>query len=406
MNTMFSSRYYLFSLSNLIAAFGGGTILGKCVGVIKGGMFQGGSVFAFFIGTVVGLAFLQLIPKKLAQSAGRWFSICGGIVSLILFGLFSCFSSDGSLSGVYGSLFFVILSIRFGFWFYSRVLRASEAAGYQRHIAWVELGYYAGIILGLIIWQFINIPISISSILLIDAAVQLLAGLLDYLCTTKKYLQEASDKVEQKIVASNQSEKISWCWRLAVSIMLLTVGVQVVVFSLAHAATPDVSAYMLAIFYLGVAVAASLYKKLDISLQWKSRQKNIGYAVILFGQYKVSFFIVSLFAAMLIFSSIMFSSYYQFMFKNIMYAAIFFAAFFYEILALAILDRIGLEEKSNNQSGMIIRAYGLMGIGAAVSFWMLDWVSGSSANLLILMSTCFLFSVMVLLRRRDFLGIC
>lgn len=392
-------RYYLFSFSNLIAAFGGGTILGKCVGIIKDGVFQGSSIFAFFVGTVLGLAFLQMIPKKIAKNAGQWFAFCGGISSFVLFLIFEKCSVEGALTGISGILFFSVLSIRFGFWFYSRVLRASEAAGYKRRIAWVELGYYSGIILGLIIWQFISLPISISSILLIDTCVQFLAGFLDYLCATKQSLQSeiACDK-NSVLDNYNNKSKISWCWRLAISIMLLTIGVQVVTFSLAHLSSTQSSSYILAVFYFGVAIAASVYKNLRVSLEWDNKN-NFSYATIKFNQSRVNFLAINILPALLLFLAVIIAFFYQKKLLNIMYLAIFLSAFIYEILALAILDRIGLEEKSLNQSGMVIRAYGLMGIGAAISFWILDILSSTSLNLLILMLISLALSTVALYKR-------
>ena len=65
LNGTLSLNYYFFSLSNLIAAFGGGLILGKGVGIINLPYLQGGSILAFFIGTIFGLLFLQFIPERL-----------------------------------------------------------------------------------------------------------------------------------------------------------------------------------------------------------------------------------------------------------------------------------------------------------------------------------------------------
>lgn len=397
-----SLRYYLFSFSNLIAAFGGGAVLGKCVGIIKDGVFHGSSIFAFFVGTVLGLAFLQLIPKNIAKNAGRWFAICGGISSLFLFLFFDNFSVNGVLSGIPASLFFVVLSIRFGFWFYSRVLRASEAAGYKRSIAWVELGYYFGIILGLIIWQFINFPIGILLVLFIDAMVQFLAGFLDYLCATKQSLQiETANLTNLTHNTVNSDGKLGWCWRLAISVMLLTIGIQVVTFSLAHMSLTYSSSYILAVFYFGVAIAASVYKKLKVSLEWNNKN-NIGYAAIKLNKMRINFLIMNIIPAFFLFPAITIEFFYQIRLSNLLYVAIFLSAFFYELVTLAILDRIGLEEKSLNQSGMVIRAYGLMGVGAAISFWILNIVNDTSINLLIMMAVSLLLSTVVLYKRKAY----
>ena len=70
-----SNPYYLPAFSNLMAAFGGGIILGKGVGIIDSPYFHNGSILAFFIGTVLGLVFLQSIPKQISKFAAPFFAI-------------------------------------------------------------------------------------------------------------------------------------------------------------------------------------------------------------------------------------------------------------------------------------------------------------------------------------------
>jgi hypothetical protein len=399
-----SLKYYVFSFSNLLAAFGGGTVLGKCVGIIDNDYLQGDSVLAFFVGTVLGLAFLQFLPKKLSQNAGQWFSACGGIASLILFVIFEKFSVNGKIADNIGAIFFIILSLRFGFWFYSRVLRASDAAGYQRRIAWVELGYYLGIILGLIIWKFINFQIEIASILLLDATVQFVSGIFDYLCATNKILKnDSSDRPVNNVMQIKNSSKIL-CWRLAIAVMLLTVGIQVITFDLAHLADQEFGTVILAVFYSGVAVAALIYKKLKITLDWKQSRLQFGYANIFIDKIKINFLIINILIALLISSAVVISFYYSISLSMIMLLCIFSAAFLYEIIALAILDRIGFEEKSINHSGMIIRAYGMMGIGAALSLWILNLISCTTLNMTGLIVISLFLSVIILMKRRELIA--
>ena len=81
---------------------------------------------------------------------------------------------------------------------------------------------------------------------------------------------------------------------------------------------------------------------------------------------------------------------------------VFIAAFFYEILALAILDRIGLEEKYSARSGMIIRTYGLMGIGAAISFWLFGITQSSFLGLLATLVVCLACASLAILQRKEF----
>jgi hypothetical protein len=383
LNKKISFRYYLFAFSNLIAAFGGGMILGKGAGIIKNHYLQGGSIFAFFIGTTLGLFFLQFIPSKFSKFIAKSFSISGGITSLILLGIYTNYSSNEQLDGYAALLFFLLLSIRFSFWFYSRVMRADSAAGKQQSIAWVELGYYIGMILGLIIWKFIDI--NIATALIIDASVQFIAGTLDFHSHTHEFnLENNTDSTMQ---STTKKYDIEWGWRLACSVVFLTIAVQVVIFNLTHhisMISKNSGSYILAIFYFGVSLAAIICTKFNIYLSWKNNHKiatictdkarnKINLNVLLLVLVLASAIAMAIYDAHLWLLhqtnfdliSTKFSTY-------VFYLFILIAAFFYEILVLAILDKIGDEEKYTNHSGMVMRTYGLMGVGAATTLWLLS----------------------------------
>ena len=88
----------------------------------------------------------------------------------------------------------------------------------------------------------------------------------------------------------------------------------------------------------------------------------------------------------------------------IIYSFIFIAAFLYEIHALILLDRLGLEEKNSTYSGMVMRTYGLMGIGAAISLWLLNITNSTSFGLMITLVSCLIFAGICMLKR-DFSAI-
>jgi hypothetical protein len=402
-----SIHYYFFALSNFLAAFGGGMILGKGTGIINTPFLQNGSVLAFFVGTTLGLILLQLIPKKMSATLTGWLSICGGFTSLLLLNIFKTSSINGKLKDASALLFFVLLSIRFGFWFYSRVLRAANAAGQQQQIAWVELGYYLGMIFGLIIWKFFNINFGIAIALLIDATLQFVAGILDFktsnietknqydnICITKSYTEEKYENI--------------WKWKLTSAVVLLTVGTQVVIFSLAHQTSDYLNSYILASFYLGASIAAFFCKRFKIKLAWKSKEnRNLAHAMIYFEingiEKEISIILLSLLASSCVAISIIeaYNSSLNLMNKETIFLGfIFCSAFFYEILALGILDRIGLEEKHTNHKGMVIRTYGMMSVFAAISLWIFGLTNGSLYYLLIAAMVCVLFSGFLIRERK------
>lgn len=383
-------RYYLFAFSNFLAAFGGGMILGKGVGVINTPFLQNGAIMAFFIGTVLGLTFLQSIPKKLSQLFSRWFSIGGGLASLLLFNIFESHSINGKLIGIAASVFFILLSIRFGLWFYSRVLRASNVAGQQQRIAWVELGYYSGMIFGLIIWKFLGIDFSIATALLIDATLQFSAGALDLRASQIPHHERKHNDTSVTNLNNKQQHKEIWEWRLASAAVFLTIGVQVVIFSLTHYVSDYLSAYILASFYAGASIAAVFCKKLKIQLAWKRVTKNdSGYAIIYSEKNgvkkEISIILLGILSAFCVTATIVGANYSPLNLisgEALLLTFIFCSAFFYEILALAILDRIGLEEQLSNHHGMVVRTYGMMGISAAISLWVFGLTKSSLYGLL------------------------
>lgn len=190
-------------------------------------------------------------------------------------------------------------------------------------------------------------------------------------------------------------QKLKLCWRLGFGIMLLTIAIQVVIFNLAHLPNENYNTYIIAIFYIGVALAASTYRKFNIGLDWESTNKI---PIIRFKNKKISFFNVCIILAILALTSI-FIEFYGNAIHKLILLSVFLAAFFYEVLALSILDRIGFEEQSANSSKMVIKAYVLMSIGAAVSFWVLNVWKSTSLHLFLLMSSSLIISMMIIQKK-------
>lgn len=409
-NNVFT-RYYLFSSSNFLAAIGGGVVLGKGIGTLNIPYLQGSSILAFFVGTVFGLMLLQFSPKKFANLFSRWFSICGGLTSLILLGIFLSYADNEKLSGTIAIIFFVLLSLRFGFWFYSRVLRAAIAAGQQQNIAWVEFGYYAGVIVGLVLWIFLGIDFGLAFALIIDAVLQVSAGLLDLLANRLPEPVENTSPSVSSVKNSNDYVNAS-IWRLAIAVMFLTIGVQVIIFNIAHHVSDYLSPFILASFYLGVAISAVLCKRFNIRLEWNAGNRDRRYAMIHFGllnKNKLSFLSGAILAGLSVAMVVLTALYWRLETVSSLGAKEFFilsfiliATFLYGILELAIIDRIGLEEKNTTQSGMVLRTYGLMSIAAVVSLWLLETTKSSLLGLSLTLGICFLLTVVMIRKRKSY----
>ena len=201
------------------------------------------------------------------------FSISCGITSIILFYLYQYNANAGQLVGVPALLFFILLSIRFGFWFYSRVMRASRASAHQRSVAWIEFGYYLGMVLGLTIWKLLGIHLELGMALIIDAFFQFLAGILDFKGMILERHPVEQSKQNAPSIAPLQSTQCqsAWCWKLTGAVVFTTMGIQVVIFNTTHYVTEELSSYILATFYLGVAIAAFVCNKYKIYITWNSK---------------------------------------------------------------------------------------------------------------------------------------
>lgn len=406
-----SVRYYLFSLANLIAAFGGGIILGKGIGVINVPYIQGGSILAFFIGTVLGLVFLQSIPKEKATSFAKYFSVSCGITSLILLYIYKNYSHNHQIDGSAALIFFVFLSIRFGFWFYSRVMRASSAASSQQSIAWVEMGYYLGMVLGLVIWKLLNFNIELGTALILDGCLQFIAGMLDFKSNviTKNILSKSEEHMEPYLKAVIPSRNLRWCWKLSFAVIFLTMAIQVILFSASHNTSETVSSYIIATFYFGVAVAAFFCNMYKMNISW-DKTNSLAYICSQTKdkkKIKLSFFLLMSFLSVALVitfirltqASSMDSFYFT---PYIICLFVFISAFIFEVVSVVLLDRIGYEEQQLNYSGMIMRTYGLMGVGAAIGFWLLGVVENVFEYSIITLIGCFVFFSIYILKRKPF----
>lgn len=406
-----SFRYYLFSISNLLAAFGGGLILGKGAGIIHYPYLQGGSILAFFIGTILGLVFLQFIPKKSSNFISQFFSISCGITSLILFYIYQNHSLNGNINGISALVFFLLLSVRFGFWFYSRVMRASIATSHQQSIAWVEFGYYIGIVLGLVIWKLFDIPIGLGTALIIDAIFQFMAGILDLINVRIGNSSLEKSKEETPLITDHSFVQYSheWCWKLSRTVVLLTIGVQVVIFNTAHFIADSFGSYILATFYLGVAAGAYTCNKFKIYMTWIGENNlatiatNTGKKI----QFNVLFltFMLALAVSIVLPTINLNHSITSSVFINgfVVCVFVFISAFIYEVISVSLLDRIGYEEIKLDRSGMIMRTYGLMGLGAAIGFWILGIMGEHLISSIATLFICLSLATMTVLKRNSIL---
>jgi hypothetical protein len=312
-------------------------------------------------------------------------------------------------------IFFILLSLRFGFWFFARAIRAASVAGQNQRIAWVELGYYLGMISGLIIWKMVGIDINLSTALIIDAILQFSAGFIDLYAHTI-ISKNLTTKIHEQVNATthithHQSLNIVK-WKLAFAVIFLTVGIQVIILSLTHQFSEYFSAYIIATFYFGAAIAAFISKKLKISLIWvHSKNNKTCYSRIklegLGATYQINSILVSILSAFSVMVTIFCGKYFlvENHFKTganyLFLLSICCAAFFYEVLALGLLDRIGVEEKISKTTGMVMQTYGMMGTSAAIGLWLISFFSNNTNGLLLTLMTCLVLTILMIQRKQS-----
>lgn len=391
------SRNHLFAISNFIAALGGGLILGKGMDAIQINYLENGSILAFFVGTILGLIFIQFIPKKISGAVAQWFALNCAVTSCMLLFLFQHDAHAEKLTGLIGIIFFVFLSIRFSFWFYSRVMRVAQVANQQQSIAWIEFGYYLGMVLGLIFWKLLDLNLTLSTALIIDISFQCLAGILDLL-SYRAARTKLSVTSSGEIVQSSSGGSLSWCWRLLAAGVFLTMAIQVIIFNLSHLVAESFGVYVLAVFYLGVAMAALLNNRYQISIHWFEKN-NFAYIAMKNGQIKLPLFPLMLSTGGLLLLMIELINKNLSTLPILLYALVFIAALVYEMVLLAILEHIAHEEKQLTQNNFIMKTYGFMGVGAASLLMILGLCPNQWVAMLWAMTVCLLLALILIARR-------
>lgn len=248
-------------------------LLGKATRVISTPYLHGGSMLAFFIGSLLGLAFIKSIPSGFARKVAQFFSLDCSLVSFSMLCIFQSYSINARIDSMAGMLFFILLCLRFSLWFYSRVKRAEVSAGHHQSVAWVEFGYLFGMVNGLVFWDILNFPISLPLALAVDLAFQFCAGCIELYTFKQKTSVGPSERDDTRLQPALTSQtNAHLCNQLSRAIVLLTVGVQVTLFHLAHQVGAGMSTYLLATFYLEVSMAAFFCKHYDTQVSWNNNQ--------------------------------------------------------------------------------------------------------------------------------------
>lgn len=375
-------KSHLLFFANFLAAIGGGIILSAGIGASKE-TFLRGSILAFFAGAVIGLLLLRLMPQRWARSRAPWFSIGVGLLSLILFQLNPESAGPQGLTGTAGVFFTVILSIRFGLWFFARALRAQRVGVEEHGIALIELGYYTGVAAGLFVWS--NSGRAALNPLLVDAVLQAVAGLIEVAAIRGRRnhedrtpVSQAQGQVPRQAAVWNEapgslSSATNWYWRLAVAVTCLTVGFQAVPFSLSGMDVRGWRPYVMGTFYTGVALSALACSVFKIRVCCVEPRRLFGNAAISSERSGIDlslhFALITLVAAASMVAALSVIGFWPW---HLVLSLIAVAAFTYQILVLSLLDYIAKAEKLIGLDEMVMRTYLIAAVVTIISLWVLD----------------------------------
>ncbi len=259
-------------IANLLASIGGGRVISAGKGVANLRLLGSGSILAFLTGSALGLALLLTLRRISLHSALTLVSVAS--LGNALFGLIvvsGAATEPGRplrLEGLSAWLFLGSLVLLCALWYAGRSLRSTLAAeGSQSWLALCEAAYFAGFICGLLLG-----PVSLAGqagvvgALLLDLL--LLGGVVacDALLGVTLSLREqsAATSVSQpQSSPGSHSPANPSAVRPMLAFACLGVACQVVVFHLADLLSrtddPRLVARadsLLAVFYMGIAVAA------------------------------------------------------------------------------------------------------------------------------------------------------
>lgn len=399
------SFLFLLAIANLLAAFGGGTIMSQARAAAEAhhayAYNRDDALTAFMVGAAIGMILIGLMKlpqSRLAQRLrilGGYLSFGCAFTSLILAFIYYAHINRTHSAGCWDmKLFLALLGIRFSLWFIPRVLRSDAAAGYGQHIGWIEFFYSFGMVLGLITWtprltKWIGDMDSFVLILIFDAGFQILAGITDlYARRTPFYSQHFAPSENVRI----SPLPIDWGMyaKITLAIVALTIGTQIVAFEFRANLGVWLGPKIMASFYAGTAISALIYGRVETKLElpFLFSANRFGALIIDSGnkQRRFSFALISSLAVFPLVIAVVVNLYlipvnceptpcsgntgYKTGVAFIVLVAV--AAFFFEWIALSLLNFIGVMAKEKQRKGLVAVTYSLMGMGGAIGVGLLS----------------------------------
>lgn len=386
----------LLATSNLLAALGGGTLLGEARKVAKVEGLSGDTTIALFCGISLGLVVVIALPTRVKDRAPPLFSLAAVLASCALAAvLWTGGSKDDNVWTIEGTLawfFWLLLVARFAVWFVARIFRTDYSAGQGGGIAWVELSYFVGTVLGLIAWKFIRLPISVLQLLVLDAFFQSVATVIDLRAvraiaalrsTTQRPVMVPTNEKSSASRTATVATVFDWSGygALLFAFSSLTLAVQIVTFAFSglalaarEFAREDLfGSSVLASSYLGAAMAAYLYNFASLRLVWPIPDTaKAGMLSAAHGRWTQNVSIVWLITLIALLETAYIVCYFNGAWPWAVLLPIVAATIAYEVIALAVADRIGDLAKAARRPGMTAMAYAVSALLGTIALVILS----------------------------------
>ena len=350
---MTEKKIYQLAFANFLCAFGGGAVLGQATKLVLIAGKPVGSIFAFFIGTTIGLFLMEIVAAKFSEKAPRWYSLWTLFCSLGIYSLLQM-SPEGTLEGVLGVIALGVLSFRFCFWFLSRIFRSNIASSAPRLLPLFEGSYVGGSILGLLLFGIVfKQDIGINEILFLDVFCSFLAFVIDYpALKQEKSLQGKQGNFFKSLLSREIYPPLfMFC--------LISIGVQVCLFQLSKFWKNGL--VLIIGFYSGMALASVLVAKLKIE-----SKENFSFFKFRGRKFKIGFISMSCF---LLFFVTLFYISQNFLAESAlgMFLMSLLFAMVYEVFALALVQNISTRSRNIGFINPVARSYAIMALCSAVA---------------------------------------
>lgn len=373
----------LLASANFLSAFAGGAILRQQEGIKQA--LQGADLdvvlYGLLLGYVLGIVVIKLLTwKRLSDVFGLGVLVNVSVSSRAAFTSFCCaLTSAGLLFAILNAgttsrwIFGSLLAVRFAFWYATRSFRSEAAAGHNQRLAWVDLLFYLGMILGLFWTQTEYTPVKLLMVVLgYDIALQLLGAAFDYFSGRMLTVTEVESAWKDEPLESSTFHFGQYL-QLTAAIVALTVGTQIMLLEFGRLIKDGFQFHMtLASTYGGGAIAAFLYGLVTVKLGWNEG----GHGVVSVGARTRFFrfdFLAAVSVGIAILAVVMNMPGMQApqLFRNLLLVLLLAASIFvYEILALCIFDYLGKKVKKAGKAGFVALTLALMGLGGASHYYL------------------------------------